>query len=1145
MSNRRILRVAALLSAAALCTLPLLAAAAGTTTPAVQTAGDIDIFLGESGGTGDAPNVMFLIDNSPNWSRASQHWPDAPTQGQAEVQAITMVLQYLAQEGQDINIGLALLSSNSGSSGTGGGYIRFGARNMNVTNYNVALQNILQVIYNNINSPSEKLSGQSSKDETAGLYEVYKYFSGLAPYTGQLAANPLDDTAGNLGGGTAGTLGLTAFAQGLTSGWALGANGLYQSPISASHPCAANYIIYIANNASGSASTGPFENVYEPTVVPALTALPAAPPGSGDTWTDEWTRYFYQTGAQVPQGNNNGQIVTYILDAYNAQDNVQYSESLMAAAHQGGGAYYQVSSQAAIYKVLLKIMEQIQAVNSTFASASLPVNATNRAQNKNQVFVPMFRPDAALQPRWFGNLKQFQLINSGGLIVLGDAKNQAAINPLTGFPTACSKSIWTSPSASTSYPNGYWDYTPSVNSQGMYNTTNESFYGKGTCPTTGYSPYDDYPDGPAVEKGGVAEVIRKGNNPSVTNSAPSWSPSQRNMLTTDNSNNVVSFKTAHTGLPSALVNWMLGQDVQDENGNGNGSNGTSSTESRPSVHGDEIHSRPLPVDYGNGITRVFYGANDGLLRAVDGGSGQEVWAFVPPEFYTPAPAVYTPGASPVTTPTGLERLMWSGMQDASLNQISPIIDYFSTPPGVIPQPAFKDYYYDGSIGLYEGPVNSGGTPNPVYIYPAMRRGGRMLYGLDVSNAASSSNDNPAVLWKFGCPDLGDDNNCVGTVASTGATTDIPKIGQTWSTPAVAATVEGYSNPVVIVGAGYDSCEDYNIGSPATSTNSSTSATYCPSTQKGAGVYVLDAITGQELRFFAMTGSVAGDVALISFTTAGVVDHAYAATTAGNVYRIDFGCNTSNCTPSPGTWVKTEVAYTNGANRKFLFSPALLAAPNNQVYVALGSGDREHPLGTEYPSTTPVLNRFYVFKDSLANTTSALNLDGSAMEDFTYGSGGSGTTTSCSTPGVLPTPGQYNGWYVDLINATGEQTVTSAIIAAGMVAFSTNAPVPPNSGSCATLLGNAYGYWLNLFNASGGINATGTACGGLRDSPFVGGGLPPSPVIASVPVGTQVVQTVIGAAQLSGGTNCGICPQQVQPAIVPIRKALFWKASGEN
>ena len=1108
------------------------------------SADDLDIFLGLSGGTADAPNVMVLIDNGPNWSRQSQGWtdPNPPyariTQGVAELQALQQVVSYLGTPSQPdpVNLGFGMLTPNSAGGSTGGGYIRFGARDMTVASNRTALANILANIVpcvGGCGSANESLSGMSHKDETAALYELYKYFSGLAPYTGgPNSSNVWDDIAGNLGGGLMGPTGMTAYAQGLTSGWAI-ANGLYQSPISSSKPCAANFIIYIANNASG--QNGSTENVYEPNVVPALGALPATPT---DTWTDEWTRFLFQSGAVVPAGNSNGAIVTYILDAYNAQNNAGYSQSLQAAARQGGGLYFQVNSQGAVYNALVRILEQIKAVNSTFASASLPVNATNRAQDQNQVFVPMFRPDVKIQPRWYGNLKQYQLINSGGSVVLGDAKGQAAINPLTGFPAPCAKSFWTTGSADlTNYPNGYWNFGQSVNASGMWNTTMESQSAKGTCPTTSNSPYDDNPDGPLVEKGGVAEVIRKGNNPAITNSSPTWSPSQRNVLTASSQNSLVPLTTAGTGLPASLVNWILGQDVQDENGNGKGNNGVSSTETRPSVHGDEIHSRPLPVDYGLGTVRVFYGSNDGTLRAVDGSSGQELWAFVPPEFYTPAPAAYTPGAIPATTPTGLERLMWSGMTDAVQNQISPIVAYFGTPAGVTPTPVPKDYYYDGSIGLYESAVNAQGAPGAVWIYPTMRRGGRMLYGLDVTNVST-----PGLLWKFGCPNLGNDTNCV---PSSGA--NPTSMGQTWSTPSVAPAALGHSSPVIVVGGGYDGCEDSNLPNPATTINPATAKPYCPTPQKGAGVYVLDARTGTQLAFFATTRSVAADVALISIATVGAVDHAYAADTGGNIYRIDFAAN-------PAQWVMNRVAYTAVASattgvqlpsgRKFLFAPSLLAAPGNQVYVAIGSGDREHPLQAQYPysqvcdASHTNCNRFYVFKDSLASTSALWLDDPTQMNDFT-------ASTSCSTPGALPMS-PTKGWFMNLNqNGQGEQTVTSSVIAAGMVAFSTNRPIPQNVGSCATTLGAAYGYWVNLFNASGGIGATAAACGGVRDTQFVGGGLPPSPVIASVPVGGQVVEAVIGAAQLSGGTSCGICPQQVKPAIVPTRRTIFWKGSGEN
>jgi type IV pilus assembly protein PilY1 len=176
MNTVRSLKVAAMLCIGSLLTAPAFA-------------DDIDIFLGTSADSSDAPNVMFLIDNSPNWSKASQKWPDAPTQGQAEVQAIAQVLQYLSSNNQNINVGLAMLSSNSGSSGTGGGYIRFGVRNMLVPANNTALQNILTVIYNNINSPSEKLQPLQGGPATYGQVTLHFAPSSTPPsFTAKVVA---------------------------------------------------------------------------------------------------------------------------------------------------------------------------------------------------------------------------------------------------------------------------------------------------------------------------------------------------------------------------------------------------------------------------------------------------------------------------------------------------------------------------------------------------------------------------------------------------------------------------------------------------------------------------------------------------------------------------------------------------------------------------------------------------------------------------------------------------------------------------------------------------------------------------------------------------------------------------------------------
>jgi type IV pilus assembly protein PilY1 len=992
--------------------------------PLHAIADDIDIFIGSSGGAAAAPNVMILLDNSDNWSRASQHWPDAPTQGDAELRAISSVLNSITTP---VNLGLAMLTSSTPN----GGYVRFGSRDVTIAANKTALQNIVGGIV--VTSPSEKLSGMSSKEETAGIYELYKYFNSLAPYAGAPANNPNADVAGN-------TNPLTGAGQGLTSGFAFKADGTYNGPSTAS--CGKNYIIYIANNANNTGAAG--QQTYEPPS--GANAGPALAPTALDTWTDEWTKFLL----------SNNQITTFVLDAFNAQQNAAYSASLQNAAKVGGGSYTQVSSQAAIQSALLQIFANIQAVNTTFASASLPVNATNRAQNQNQVFIGMFRPDPNAKPRWFGNMKQYQLINNVGSIDLGDASGTPAINPATGFLTSCATSFWTTDSGA------YWGSVSPISPSPA-----------GTCLTTTFNKFSDAPDGSFVEKGAVGEVIRNGNNPPTTNTTPT-NAVNRTVYTLSGSA-LVAFDKTSSGLPVSVVDFTTGHDVNAEVT----SRTAPSTLTRPSLHGDVIHSRPLPLNYGGttGVV-VYYGANDGTLRAVNGANGNELWAFVAPESFS-----------------SLTRLMTQ----------SPLVNYPNLPAGTTPTPAPKDYFFDGSTGAFQNASNS-----QVWIYPSMRRGGRVIYALDVTTPTS-----PSFKWKVGCPNLTNDTGC--SAGMTG-------IGQTWSLPNVAF-IKGYSTtvPVIAVGGGYDACEDQNTATPT-----------CTS-PKGAAVYILNGNDGTVLASFPTTRSVIADVALIDIDNDGDVDYAYAVDTGGNVYRIDFiDGPTTRVSLASAAWTMHRVAYTNGAGRKFEFAPALLLN-GQKVYVAVGSGDREHPLSTQYPFTS-VVNRFYVYLDDLTPNLAATNLDDvSVMLDNT-------TLTSCSS--TLLTPGStWKGWFMTLNqNGQGEQTVTSAVISAGMATFSTNRPIPAAAGTCATTLGEARGYLVNLLNGSGAIGVAGS-CGGYRSGIFVGGGLPPSPVLGTIPVGGVPKTVVIGAIQKSGASSSPIGAQQVRPPISSTRKRIYWYMPG--
>jgi Tfp pilus tip-associated adhesin PilY1 len=304
--------------------------------------------------------------------------------------------------------------------------------------------------------------------------------------------------------------------------------------------------------------------------------------------------------------------------------------------------------------------------------------------------------------------------------------------------------------------------------------------------------------------------------------------------------------------------------------------------------------------------------------------------------------------------------------------------------------------------------------------------------------------------------------------------------------------------------------------------------------------VVDADTGTVLKTFDTERSVIADVAFADVDYDGYPDYAYAVDTGGTIYRIDF-VDSAKAPLASTAWTIRIVAYTSGSGRKFQYAPAVL--PNKgKVYLALGSGDREHPLQTHYPFTAPVTNRFYVYLDDLAaspaNKAAAVDLDdASSFQNFT-------TNQACGTTNILPSSSQ-KGWYMDLNqHGTGEQTVTSATIAGGMVTFSTNRPIPASAGTCTTLLGEARGYFVNLFNGSGAIGVTGS-CGGDQSAIFVGGGLPPSPVLAKVVVGGQTETVLIGAIQKNGTPSSPIGAQTITPPLNFKRKMIYWFTSGTD
>lgn len=935
--------------------------------------------------------------------------------------------------------------------------------------------------HGNLTCPSTTTSTVGSSTTTTTHSCTYSVSSTVA--TGSSCA---DTTTG----GTTSTIGnsFNCYASAPASGSAVATADLPVSGCPSGTSC--SYGSATTNNSCPTGSSR-FQAVG---TINTLTELPLGT-FTTDTATynaDEWARFL--DAAVTVKGAVKPAAATFTIDVYHNHPNGVTSSLLSSMASNGGGAYYVATNASQFTAALSEAFSQIQATNSTFASAALPISATNRTQNDNQVYIGMFRPDQQSFPRWFGNLKRYQFGSLNGVTTLVDATAKtSAVNNTSGFINDCAQSYWTTNSGN------YWANVTGtvpnqvVTSPSIFFTTesspgttwitqgNDTNLVRGQCANTAL--FSDLPDGGIVEKGGAAEVLRNSTSRTIKTYSGGSVVNFSSLLNT-------TTLSTNTTINNNIVNFISGQDVTGE------INSTASTANRPSIHGDVIHSKPLAIDFG-GTTgvNVYYGANDGTYRSVNATTGMENWAFVAPEFNSTLQRLMDNNpvvASPYPTPSG---------QTAAAG-------------------THKDFFFDGSTGLYQNSDNS-----KVWIYPAMRRGGRMLYSFDVSPGSSAA----TVKWKAGCPNQSNDTGCAdgaGNSAMSG-------IGQTWSTPNVAF-LNGYSTstPVVIVGGGYDTCEDAD-------TNPATTTSFC-TTPKGAAVYVLDGNTGAVIRTFSTDRSVAGDVALVDVNLDGTVDLAYVADTGGNIYRINFSDPSNGFAAlSSSSWTITKVAYTSGSGRKFLFAPSVLPY-KNEVYVAIGSGDREHPLALSYPFTTPIVNRFYVYLDDPTQST-LNNLDSSTVSyNFTPGSSDVSSNT-CNSPKVLP-GGTKKAWFMSLNqNGTGEQTVTSSLILGGLVSFSTNRPI--TGAACSQDLGEARGYTVNLLNGAGAIGVDGT-CGGVLSSVFVGGGLSPSPVAGVVTInvnGVNVTQTVeIGVAQKDGSTSTPISPQQVLPPATPTIQRLYWR-----
>jgi type IV pilus assembly protein PilY1 len=746
-------------------------------------------------------------------------------------------------------------------------------------------------------------------------------------------------------------------------------------------------------------------------------------------------------------------IKTYSIGVLGPNCNAEYAAQLtvLGDATVGGGKYFSTNTFDELKLSIGSALSEIIASNSAFSSVSLPVSVNNQGTYINQVYIGMFRPAQDFFPRWPGNLKQYRMAMINNQLKLVDRRTpdtSAISSNNTGFIAECAESYW-SPAPSTS--DNYWATS--------FSAPNCSPYPAGS----------NSPDGPIVEKGAQGFMLRSAAPASrVLKTCGATCASQIDFNTSTTSVAVITaakLGAADATERDAIIDWVRGAN------NKNDETFVSASATRPSVHGDVIHSRPVAVNFATGSTGtssdpnllanrkvvVFYGGNDGVLRAINGNRdgglniggvapGGEIWGFVAPESFS----------------------IFKRLRD----NVTPI--YFPGTTASSPTP--KSYGFDGPIVSFSNASNA-------YVVASMRRGGRKMYTFNVSNLPTAGAV-PSVLWSLGCGvnlplpttvTLPSQELC--SAGPSGDTEGFTQMGQAWATPKVL-NLPGYSaGPVLIFGGGYDPCEDTDDGTVNHS---------CTSSSKGNRIYVVDALTGALLKRFNTVRGVVGEIAIVP-DSSGVPAYAYASDLGGNVYRIAISNSDPSAWPDSNL---TRIASLGcdtlapcSANRKFLFGPDVVDE-NGTHYVLVGSGDREKPVSA-YTATRGVHNKFFMIKDKPSDPGWLTNPTASC----------SGQSIICAELLTRIDSGvaiSQKGWYLDL--ADEEQVVTSAITIFGTVTFSTHKPyvapsVITNADQCASL-GDSNVYNIGYLDAS-------PADGVSRSSPIVGDGLPPSPVAGKV------------------------------------------------
>jgi type IV pilus assembly protein PilY1 len=842
----------------------------------------------------------------------------------------------------------------------------------------------------------------------------------------------------------------------------------YETPIT--DLCQKNYIVFVSDGApqldylsstrktalastfpSGSCNTDPDPGPTTYTLSEYNKDAYSSSTSTIDNCLDELAGWAFDN--DVAERGFPAHVGTQFITTYTVGFDFNTSDFDLAAAEQllrdtataGNGKFYPAKDKETLQGAFDKIVAEILAINSTFSSPAVSVNAFNRATNLDDLYFTLFKP--AQGPHWDGNLKKFKLkFDASNVPFIADQTGAAAVNPVTGFFTDASQSYWsaTADGAETAEGGAASRLTLSRNVYTFTGTyTNASGVmtpSSGASLTNSANALDE--DNAAITDamlGGVAA------NPDITYPTSGNPPS---------STDTVSYQ-------KALLMWARGNDILD-----NSPQNSEAIEPRRII-GDPLHSEPALVQYGETSPGVpdlvaYVATNDGYLHAFNSLTGDEYFSFVPQELLP-----------------NLDKIF----QDDGVNG--------------------KSYGLDGNVVPWINDVDEDGiieAGETVYLYVGMRRGGRDMYSLDVSNRNA-----PSLRWKI-----------------EGGTGDFAELGQTWSTPDIAKLkLNGNPTTVLIFGAGYDTLQD--------------SVTVRTADTVGRGIYIVDALTGAMLwragpdagastQMTDMQYSIPGRIKPLDMDGDGYIDRLYAGDMGGQIWRFDINASDISSDLSSlitgGRIANLAVDSDVTATRRFYYPPdvALIAEEGKPPYLSVVavSGYRAHPLNTTIHDRAYMIRDNDVYNRPVNADYAAKMVTEAELFDTTdnlIGGDGNATENATATASLY----SKEGWFISLEELDGsfigEKGLAEPLILDGNAIFTTYAPeaLGPTSSSCTPNAGTGIVYFVDVTNGTPTYAISGTVGTRAERRRFLArGGIPPSP---------NVIVTDQGVATLCVGTEC--------------------------